>query len=211
MAQMTRERIPEGLEDGKEKISATQELATEHAMLDRIMLAMNHKLKMAGTGGKADLRPINIACGMIKQVVDQHHMVIEEEQIYPRFEDGELADFVKVLKNQHIEMRKMVSRMENLSKTGAVRDRSEMEELNRLFMDFHDMVMAHAAWEETVLFPVMEGTWSDDELTDLKDLQEDHEEKLLGKNATEKTYGMLMDLEKSVGITSVNDFTRRMK
>jgi hemerythrin-like domain-containing protein len=204
-------RIPEGLEEGKEEISATEELASEHGMLDRIMLAMDHKLKMAGAGGKADFGVINTACGMIKQVVDQHHMVVEEEQIYPKFERTELADLAKVLKNQHIEMRKMVARMESLSKTGAVRDRSEMEELNRIFRDFHDMTMAHAAWEQTVLFPVMQGTWSEDELDDLKEMQEKHEEKLLGKDATKKTYAMLADLEKAAGITSLNDFTRRMK
>jgi hemerythrin-like domain-containing protein len=211
MAQMMMERIPEGLEDGKEEISATEELASEHGMLDRIMLAMDRKLKMAGAGGKADLSVINMGCGMIKQLVDQHHMVVEEEHIYPRFENTELADFADVLKNQHNEMRKMVSRMENLSKTGAVRDRSEMEELNRLFRDFHDMVMAHAAWEQTVLFPVMAGTWSKDELEELKEKQEEHEKKLLGKDATEKAYTMLMDLEKSAGISGLDDFTRRLK
>jgi hemerythrin-like domain-containing protein len=211
MAQMMMGRIPEGLEEGKEKISATEELATEHAMLDRIMLAMNQTLKMAGTSTKADLTPISVACGMIKQVVDKHHMKIEEDEIYPKFEKGELADLTKVLKDQHTDMRKMVARMEDLSRTGAVRDRSEMDELKRLFVDFHDMVMAHASWEETVLFPVMEGTWSEDELNELREIQEKDEKKLLGKDATEKLNSMLISLESACGVTGLNDFARRLK
>jgi hemerythrin-like domain-containing protein len=211
MAQVTTQRMPPGLEEGVEKMSATEELGFEHAMLDRILLAMDETLMMAGSPSKADLSPVNEACNMIKEVVDKHHMKIEEDEIYPKFEDTDLSDFASTLKSQHDDMRKLVARMEDLSKTGAVRDRSEMDELKRIFNDFHKMVMAHAAWEETVLFPTMEGTWSEDELNDLRETQEEHEKKLLGKDAVNKVYGMLTDLESSAGITGVQDFTRRLK
>ena len=206
MAQMTMQKPPSGLEDGIEKMSATQELGLEHAVLDRIMLAMHHSMKMAGKGSKSSLEPCVRGCEIIKQVVDKHHMTIEEEEIYPKFENTKLSDMARVLKDQHIEMRKMVARMENLAKKG-----SDVDELKSTFMDFHDMVMAHAAWEETVLFPCMEGTWSDSDLDDLKETQEKHEKKLLGEDATMKIYGMVADLESSAGITSLKDFTRRTK
>ena len=210
MAQMMTRRMPPGLEEGVEKMSPTEELGLEHAMLDRILLVMDKTLTDAGDSSKPDLGPINQACRIIKQLVDQHHMKIEEEAIYPRFEKGELADFARTLWAQHNDMRKMVARMEDLSMTGAVRDRSEMEELKRIFEGFHKMVMAHAAWEETVLFPAVEGTWSGDELNDLRKLQENDEKKLLGKGATKKEYDMLADLEASAGISGVADFTRRI-
>ncbi|WP_424357476.1 hemerythrin domain-containing protein [Methanocella sp. MCL-LM] len=206
MAQMTMQKPPSGLEDGIEKMSATQELGLEHAVLDRIMLAMHHSMKMAGKGSKSSLEPCVRGCEIIKQVVDKHHMVMEEEEIYPKFENTKLSDMARVLKDQHIEMRKMVARMENLAKKG-----SDIEDLKSTFMDFHDMVMAHAAWEETVLFPCMEGTWSESDLDDLKETQEKHEKKLLGEDATMKIYGMVADLESSAGITSLKDFTRRAK
>lgn len=211
MVQMTMERPPSGLFDGLEKISATQELSVEHAMLNRIMLAMDHVIKTAGSGGKTDISVVNHGCSMIKQVVDKHHMKVEEELIYPKFENTKLSDLARILKSQHIEMRKMVARMDDLSKTGAVRDRSEREELMRVFNDFREMVLAHASWEETCLFPCMEGTWSSDELENLKERQEQHEKKLLGKDASVKIYSMLSDLERSAGIRGLNDFTRRVK
>ncbi|HUL62581.1 MAG TPA: hemerythrin domain-containing protein [Methanocella sp.] len=210
MAQKMMQRMPPGLEEGVEKMSATEELSFEHAMLDRILLAMDKTL-MAGTSPKADLSPIDQACDMIKQVVDQHHMKIEEEEIYPKFADTGLSDFVATLESQHDDMRRLVARMADLSKTGAVRDRSEMDELKRDFDNFHKMVMAHAAWEESVLFPAMLGTWSEDELNDLRETQEEHEKKLLGKDAVKKVTGMLLDLESAAGITDVSDFTRKVK
>jgi hemerythrin-like domain-containing protein len=205
------QRMPEGLEEGLEKMSPTEELSVEHGQLTRILLAMDKTLKAAGGNPKASLAPIKQACQMIKQSVVDHHMKIEEKDIYPQFEKTELADFAAALKSQHMEARKLVARMDALSKTGNVRDKSEMEELNKAFNDFKDMITAHAAWEETVLFPVMEGTWSKEDLKDLREKEKQDEKKLLGKDAAEKVYNMLADLEKSCGISSVSDFTRRLK
>jgi len=211
MAQKMMKRMPSGLEEGMEKLSPTEELDVEHGMLTRILLAMDHVLRTEGNIPRANLGPINQACMLIKQSVVDHHMKIEEENIYPRFENTELADFASALKSQHIEGRKLLARMESLSKTGAVRDRAEMEELRKVFNDFKDMMTAHAAWEETMMFPVMVGTWSEDDLSDLREKQEQDEKMLLGKDATEKLNSMLTSLESACGVNDVRDFTRRLK
>jgi hemerythrin-like domain-containing protein len=211
MAQKMMKRLPSGLEEGMEKMSPTEELSVEHGILTRILLAMDKVLTGEGSITKANLGPINQGCALIKQAVVDHHMKIEEEEVYPQFENTELADFTGTLISQHIEGRKLLARMESLSRTGAVRDRSEMDELKRAFNDFKDMITAHAAWEETILFPVMEGTWSKDDLNDLRESQEQDEKKLLGKDATEKLNSMLTSLESACGVNDVSDFTRRLK
>ena len=211
MAQKMMKRMPSGLKEGMEKISPTEELSTEHGMLTRILLAMDKTLKAAGSSPKAELGVINQACQLIQQAVVDHHMKIEEQDVYPRFRDTELADCTATMKTQHAEARKMIARLDDLSKTGAVRSRSDLEELNRVFNDFKDMITAHAAWEETVLFPVMEGTWSEGELKGLRQAEERDEKKLLGKDATEQLYTMLADLEAAAGVTGLRDFTRRLK
>jgi hypothetical protein len=58
------------------------------------------------------------------------------------------------------------------------------------------------------MFPCVEGTWSRDELKRLKEQQEEHEKELPGKDASMKVYSMLADLEKSAGITGIEDLTR---
>ena len=45
----------------------------------------------------------------------------------------------------------------------------------------------------------------------LKDAQEEHEEELLGEDASEKVYAMLGEIEAAAGVESVKDFTRRAK
>lgn len=212
MSQEVLQRPPPGLDEAMEKISATEELCIEHGMLDRIMLAMDHAMKMAGNSPKADLSPISKACDMISLVVDQHHMKIEEDEIYPKFEkDPVLKNLASELKIQHDEARKMVAMMSEMSQAGKSHSKADMEDMKRVFTDFKDMLTAHAAREETVMFVAMEGTWSDDELQALKDAQEEHEEKLLGEDAAEKVYAMLGQIEAAAGVDSLKDFTRRAK
>lgn len=211
MVQEVLERTPPGLDKAMEKISATEELCIEHGMLDRIILAMGHTLKTAGGRANADLSPINLACDMITKVVDDHHMKIEEKLVYPKFaKDSKLGSLVSDLKVQHDEARKMVAKMDELARKTSIKS-AEFEELNRVFLDFREMITAHAAREATVLFPAMEGTWSESELKELKESQEKDEKKLLGKDADEKIYKMLGDVESAAGIESVKDFTRRLK
>ena len=211
MAQKMMKRMPSGLEDGLEKMSPTEELDVEHGQLTRILLAMDNVLRGSASVPKANLGPIDQACKMIRQSVVDHHMKIEEEYVYPRFEDTDLADCASTLKTQHIEARKLLAHMESLAKSGTLRDRAEMEELKRTFNDFKDMITAHAAFEETVLFPVMEGTWSQKDLDNLREIQEEDEKKLMGDNAAEKMFEMLTSLESSCGVTGLRDYTRRMK
>lgn len=211
MAQKMMQKLPEGVKEGKEKISVTEELTTEHGMLDRVMLAMDHTLKKAGSSTKADLSAINKGCSLIRMVVDDHHSKFEEDSIYPKFENTEMSGFVSTLRTQHSEGRKMIDRMMDMSKSGSIRESSDLDTLRSMFRDYHDMMMAHAAWEQTILFPALEGKLSSDELKKLKERQEEHEEKLLGKDATEKSYNMLAEIESSAGISGLSDFTRRAK
>jgi hemerythrin-like domain-containing protein len=157
------------------------------------------------------MAPISQACKMMRKSVVDHHMKIEEEEIYPQFENTELADCAETLKTQHNEARKLLARMESISKAGSAGGRSEKEELKSAFNDFKDMITAHAAFEETVLFPVMEGTWSQKDLDKLRETQEKDEKKLMGDDAAEKMFRMLTSLESACGVSGLRDYTRRLK
>jgi hemerythrin-like domain-containing protein len=210
MAQKMMKRMPSGLEEGVEKMSPTEELAMEHGQLTRILLAVDNVLRPEGSIPKANLGPINQACTMIRQAVVDHHMKIEEELIYPKFEGTELEDCASILKTQHIEARKLLGRMESLAKSGTVKSSGDMDELKQCFNDFKDMLTAHAAFEETVVFPFMEGNWSEKELNSLREAQESDEKKLMGDDAVQKTFDNLTSLESSCGVTGLRDYTRRL-
>jgi hemerythrin-like domain-containing protein len=202
-------REPPGLKDGIEKMPITEELSLEHAILDRILLAVENALKNADL--KTDLTPVHQATGMIKDVVENHHMKFGEESIYPHFRRGDLGDMVEAFVSQHSEARKINNRIHNLTSTGNVRDRSEMDELLRLFNRYRTAITAHAAWEETMLFPAMLGTMSRDDMDVLKELNEQQERNLLGKDAEKKIYRQLTGLEQACGITGIRDFVGEQK
>jgi hemerythrin-like domain-containing protein len=212
MAQEILQRPPPGIEKAMKKVSATEELCMEHAMIDRVLLAIDHTLKTAGRSKKADLTPVTKGCELIKAALVQHHMKIEEDHIYPKFEkDPVLGPLSATLKEQHIEARKLFARMEQLARSATVQGDSDTSELKRVFVDFKDMMTAHDAREATVLFPAMQGTWTDDQLHKLREAQEKDEKKLLGEDADEKLYSMLGEVESAAGIESLNDFTRRLR
>lgn len=189
-------------------MSPTGELAVEHGQLTRILLAVDHLLRFDGNVSKANLGPISQACKMIRLSVVDHQMKIEEEHIYPQFDGTELADCAKILKAQHDDARKLLARMESLSRPGAGSSRAGKDDLKQAFNDFKDVITAHAAFEETVLFPVMEGTWSQKDLKKLRETQEEDEKKLMGDDAAEKTFEMLTSLEASCGITGLRDYNK---
>jgi hemerythrin superfamily protein len=87
--------------------------------------------------------------------------------------------------------------------------RSRLEELKNYFTDFHEMLLAHAAFEESVLFPVLEGTLSGDELKELKMRGTEQEESLFGPDATQKVFDMLYQLEAAAGVKGASHYTKK--
>ena len=179
-------------------------------MLIRIMLAMDNTIKAIDMDRKPDIEVITMGCSLLHQLVDLHHMRFEEENIYPLFENGEYSGFISAMRSQHDEGRKFVARIEALCKSGN-RGRSQLEELKNYFTDFHEMMLAHVAFEESVLFPVMEGTLSGDELEELKIRGREQEESLFGPDATQKAFDMLYQLEAAAGVKGASHFTKKAR
>lgn len=208
MAQLMARRLPPEAIQGVKNMPMTEDLSLEHGILSRILMAMNNTIKAIDAGGRPNMNVIAMGCNMMKQLVDMRHMKFEEEYVYPLFDKGECSNFVNTLRDQHNEGRKFVARMESLSKAGSPGS-AQMEELKRDFTMFHDMMLAHAAFEETILFPILEGAPSDDQMRNLKMLGVKQEESLLGPNATQKAFDMLSELEAAAGVTGLSNFTQK--
>jgi hemerythrin-like domain-containing protein len=206
MVQITLKPPSREMLDGVQKMPLTEELALEHGMLMRIMLAMNTMIKGA-EGGRPNMDALSMACDMIRKLVDEHHMKFEEEQIYPRFEKGDMADFVKTLKAQHDEARRFVSQMSQTTKMGQITT-STIENLRRNYTAFQDTLTAHAAFEETLLFPLVRGSISDDELNRLKTAFKEQESRIVGSDPTRKAYTLLSELESKAGINDLSFYTK---
>jgi Rad3-related DNA helicase len=74
---------------------------------------------------------------------------------------------------------------------------------------FARMYTAHAAWEDTELFPVYRAQFTEAELDKLGEKFEDEEHKLLGSGGFEGSLKEVGDLEKTLGIHDLAKFTPR--
>jgi hemerythrin-like domain-containing protein len=201
-------RAPPELIKGVKNMPITEELSLEHSLLTRILLVLNNMIMAPDSGPQPNMKLFAMACTMMKQVVDMRHMKFEEESIYPMFDNGELANFVSTLRVQHDEARKFVARMDTISKSGTL-NQPQVEELKRDFVAFQTMITAHAAYEESILFTVIEGALSDEQMRELKSRGVKQEESLLGPNATQKVYDMLAEFEDMAGVTGLSFYTKK--
>jgi len=74
---------------------------------------------------------------------------------------------------------------------------------------FARMYAAHAAWEDTELFPVYRQQFTERELDALGESFEEQEHKLLGSGGFEGSLKEVGDLEKTLGIHDLAKFTPR--
>jgi hypothetical protein len=70
-----------------------------------------------------------------------------------------------------------------------------------------EMYRPHAAREDTILFPALRSIVSAKEFDDLGEEFEDKEEKLFGAGGFEKIIGQVAELEKTIGLYDISQFT----
>ena len=86
----------------------------------------------------------------------------------------------------------------------AAEDRAK---LARSLRQFTRMYAAHAAREDTVLFPAVRRVMTPKEYDEMGDVFEDLETKLFGEGGFEKTVEQVGGLEKTMGLDELGKFT----
>ncbi len=189
-------------------VSAPEALSREHAMLVRLMLAIDNVVNSALDDMKADLGPINRACRVIDSVVAGHHMAFEEQSIYPRMEQIDyLSGLTETLEGQHDDARAVNSLVLDLTKSGKIKSRGDLDELTLLTKSFKDMITAHAAWEETIIFPAMYDLLSPEDMDSINKKFMESEMRLLDGKGPEELYRQLDSIEEAAGTHDLAMFT----
>lgn len=199
---------PKSSELRSQGVSPTEELSREHAMLTRLLLAIDNMANLAIEDMNTDISPINQAAQMIKRVVIDYHSKFEEEHIYPQFEDNDLlSSLTEVFEDQHDQTERMNEALLELTRSGKLKDESDLDELLILCIGMKDMLTAHAAWEETILFPAMYDLLPQSYMDDLKRKQEEEEKKLVGDRGPVVLYEELGRIEEACGTHDLDAFT----
>jgi len=173
---------------------AIDELTHDHdAILSalNILDAMVGRLGSAGAPSAEDLRSF---IGFLKEFADKCHHGKEEGILFPALTDAGMPQQggpVAVMLTEHVEGRSLIKEMEQ-AVPGAV----DVTAFTQAARGYVDLLRAHIAKENDVLFPMAERFLAAPELEKIHAQFEQHEETVIGHGRHEELHAMLKDLRK---------------
>ena len=139
--------------------------------------------------------------------MEDYHEKQEENYLFPRFKKAnQLIDLVDILLQQHQGGRMLTDQIMQYTKSSSRSD-SETQQLIQVLTAFNTMYRPHEAREDTVLFPAFRKIVSKNEYDSLGEEFEKNEHKMFGREGFESMVGKVADIEKSLGIYELSQFT----
>lgn len=195
-----------------EEIYPNEDLMREHGVLNRLLLIYEEIARRIDNYESFPVKTLSDSAKLVRDFLEDYHEKLEEEYIFPRFEKANtLVDLVKTLKDQHQAGRHL---------TDYVLAHASEEELKD---DIHRLILAdylrlyvrifrpHEAREDTILFPAFKKIMPKEEYQKLGDIFEDREHDLFGEDGFEKIVEKVAEIEKSLNIYNLAQFTPSIK
>lgn len=208
LVQVTRPEPPGKFGEERPSISPTELLSREHAIMERLMIVLESGVARIADGEAVDLFPINHAAITIKTFGTDHHMVDEEQFIFPKLlEAGTMDSLIDTLELQHDKGREIIGRIIEMTRAGHLDDLGQLNELAGYCMSFVIMYRPHAAWEETVVFPALYDIATENYIDNIKMRMRDEERSLMSDPGLHRLMDNLRKIEKAAGTSELGRFT----
>ena len=194
--------------DGPNDISPTEDLMREHGLLNRMLLLYDECARRIE--GQLDLRAdvLPSVARMIRTFVVEYHEKLEEEHVFPRFEQSLThVDLVRTLREQHAVGRKITAAIEQMTSGAALTKKDDKKRLASYVRSFTRMYRPHEAREDTVLFPDFRALLTPKELDTLGIEFERRERELFGDNGFEKQVAEIDQLEIALEMHDLGQLT----
>jgi hemerythrin-like domain-containing protein len=189
-------------EDPEEDVSTNEDLMREHGVLNRILLIYDEAIRHIQGNEKFDPAVIVKSAGIIKSFIEDYHEKLEEDHIFPRFEQaGKLVELTVNLRAQHAMGRRVTERIVAAAKSG------DTQTLNTMLGAFNRMYRPHEAREDTVLFPALHSLVSRHEYDAMGEEFERIERKTFAGDGFDMAVNQVTELEKQFGIYDISQFT----
>lgn len=190
----------------KDAMTPMEDLTSQHALVGRILLV--YQMSASKDAGMTPPSPkvLATAAGMIRSAVDEYHVRIEEDYLFPLFEkSGQTANLVSTLRQQHAAGKRLNDTI--LQMASASTGSAGAEALAPHLLAYSRMIQAHTAYEETLLYPQIRSTLSDTDYDRLQRTMQEMSSKKLGPEGFAGMLAKVAELEKSAGITGLAQFT----
>lgn len=195
-------------EEGEDKeVSPPEDLMQEHGLLKRVLLIYDACRLHLMNNESFPIEAITNGAHIIRTFVEDYHEKQEENYLFPRFKKAnQLTDLIDTLYQQHQAGRRVTDEIMQLT-SHSNRTDAETQKLIQLLLAFNTMYNPHEAREDTVLFPAFRKLVSQHEYDSLGEEFENNEHKLFGNDGFETMVNKVADIEKSLGIYELSQFT----
>jgi hemerythrin-like domain-containing protein len=150
------------------------------------------------------------ASGMVRRFLQDHHEKLEEELLFPRFEQsGQHVALVTILRQQHAAGRQLLDLISGLATPETAKNMIEGARLTVYLNLFTRLYRPHTAREDTVLFPALRTIVTPREFNSLSKQFQDQQTRL-GPDGYEKLNTEISDLEKSLNLHDLPQFTPKL-
>jgi hemerythrin-like domain-containing protein len=179
----------------------------EHGVLKRVLLIYREGIRRVDDD-RLPVQALNAGAAIIRSFIEDYHEQLEEKHVFPKLEQaGKLADVTAVLRNQHARGRVLTDRVVAATSTAPALDQAKRDAVVQDMSAFIRMYEPHEAREDTVVFPALRQVVPANEFRDMADMFEDEEHRRFGQAGFEGVVDKVADIEKSLGIYDLNQFT----
>jgi len=192
------------------EVTATEDLMREHGVLRRALLVYSEAaVKLRGD-------PLAIAPDALQKTAnlfrafgeEYHERKLEEAYIFPAVKKagGPAAAYPDILVAQHVRGREITNYILAATK-GDKQGISDAAQLAEALDALVRMYRAHAAREDTIVFPAWKQTLSAEQLDEMNDKFEDIEHEQFGEDGFEDAVKQIGDIESELGLADLAVFT----
>jgi hemerythrin-like domain-containing protein len=196
--------------DKEAEVTATEDLMREHGVLRRALFVYS-EVAARLRSNVADVSPdaIQRTAKLFRTFgEDYHERELEEAFIFPSVKKagGEASAYPDILKAQHNRGRQITGYILALSKTEKL-NASDAEQLAQTMYSLVRMYRAHAAREDTIVFPAWKATLTAEQLDEMNEKFEDIEHEMFGEEGFEMAVNQISCIEAELGMADLSRFT----
>lgn len=195
---------------GDEGVTANEDLMREHGVLRRILFAYREIApKLAAGGAGVDAAALFQAAELFRTFGEHYHeQLLEEQHIFPivRKAGGKGAGIVDTLLAQHARGREITDYVLDRTRAGRIAT-GDGETLSRALTAFARMYEAHAAREDTIIFPAFKASIGPKAYDELGDRFEDIEKREFGGDGFDIALAKVERIEQALGVADLATFT----
>jgi hemerythrin-like domain-containing protein len=192
------------------EVTATEDLMREHGIIRRALLVYTETAsKLRGNPAAVPPDALQKTARLFRAFgEDYHEKKLEEAYIFPAVKNagGPAAGLADVLIVQHQRGREITDYILAVTQ-GAKLGAANAGQLALAFESLARMYQAHAAREDTIIFPAWKQTLTAAQLDEMNDKFEDIEHEQFGKDGFEDAVRQIGDIETSLGLADLASFT----